>query len=51
MLPVDALLLSFVIWFSFAKGAVHQRDLNLTAQASGLKFDIPNLIRPPSTTA
>ncbi|KAK0219221.1 hypothetical protein IW262DRAFT_1462873 [Armillaria fumosa] len=52
MLRMDALLLSFMIWSAgnFANGAVHQRELNLTAQASGLKFDIPDLIRPPSTT-
>ncbi|KAK0437686.1 hypothetical protein EV421DRAFT_1007299 [Armillaria borealis] len=50
MLPIGALLLSFVMCSGFANGAVHQRDLNLTAQESGLKFDIPNLIRPPSTT-
>ncbi|KAK0451134.1 uncharacterized protein EV420DRAFT_1703946 [Desarmillaria tabescens] len=29
---------------------MHQRDLNLTAQQSGLTFDIPNLPRPQSTT-
>ncbi|KAK0488313.1 hypothetical protein EDD18DRAFT_1466288 [Armillaria luteobubalina] len=52
MLPIGVLLLSSMIWpvCSFANSAVYQRDLNLTAQASGLKFDIPNLIRPPSTT-
>ncbi|KAK0200613.1 hypothetical protein DFS33DRAFT_1387829 [Desarmillaria ectypa] len=50
MLRAGALLLSFVIRFAFASSAVHQRDLNLTAQESGLRFDIPNLIRPQSTT-
>ncbi|KAG7443719.1 uncharacterized protein BT62DRAFT_934670, partial [Guyanagaster necrorhizus] len=49
MLPVNALLLSFVL-VGFANGELYQRALNLTAQESSLKFDIPNLIRPQSNT-
>ncbi|KAK0454258.1 uncharacterized protein EV420DRAFT_1555981 [Desarmillaria tabescens] len=50
MLRVSVFLCSFVIHVGLASSVVHRRDLNLTAQESGLKFDIPNLIRPQSTT-